>query len=273
MFKRDNNSGSDNDTAPLMSKSSKNSSSSGASDDPFHAVRDNVQTYVDRVKVRNEKFQDLAFNSNTATNSEFKELRKGLLKDIRMVDKQIKDLKGTVEMAERNRDKFQHISDSELQSRKAFVDQMSQEILDVKNAIDSPAIRRKLEDDELKLKRSTNDPDLGATTNIEKQNTTFVRGQQKLTHEMIQDQDVALDGLGQAVDRLHLVGRSINDELKQQNRMLNELDQDLDDAGEKMNFVMAKLSTLLKTKDSCQIWTIVILAVILIVLVALTIFL
>ena len=33
-----------------------------------------------------------------------------------------------------------------------------------------------------------------------------------------------------------------------------------------MNFVMAKLSALLKTKDSCQIWTIVILAVILVVL-------
>lgn len=38
MFKRDNNSGSDNDTAPLMSKNNKNSS--GASDDPFHAVRE-----------------------------------------------------------------------------------------------------------------------------------------------------------------------------------------------------------------------------------------
>ena len=138
--------------------------------------------------------------------------------------------------------------------------------LEVKNAIDSPAVRRKLEDDELRFKRSTDDPDLGATTNIEKGNTTFVRGQQQLTHEMIREQDVALDGLGQAVDRLGDMGKSINDELKSQNRMLTELDQDLDDAGEKMNFVMAKLSTLLKTKDSCQIWTIVILAVILIVL-------
>lgn len=83
---------------------------------------------------------------------------------------------------------------------------------------------------------------------------------------MIQDQDTALVGLGQAVDKLGDMGRTINDELKKQNKMLDELDNDLDDAGEKMNFVMAKLSTLLKTKDSCQIWTIVILCVILIVL-------
>lgn len=33
-----------------------------------------------------------------------------------------------------------------------------------------------------------------------------------------------------------------------------------------MNVVMASLSKLLKTKDGCQIWTIVILAVVLIIL-------
>jgi hypothetical protein len=60
--------------------------------------------------------------------------------------------------------------------------------------------------------------------------------------------------------------------LKEQNRLLDDLGDDIDDAGEKMNFVMGKLSKLLKTKDGCQIWTIVILALILIVLVGLTVF-
>jgi hypothetical protein len=48
--------------------------------------------------------------------------------------------------------------------------------------------------------------------------------------------------------------------------MLNNLENDIDDAGNKMNFVMAKLSKLLKTKDGCQLWTIIILALILIIL-------
>jgi hypothetical protein len=139
-------------------------------------------------------------------------------------------------------------------------------VADVRNAMDSPAVRRKIEDDELKLKRSINDENLGAGTSIERGNTTFVRGQQQITREAISQQDEALGELGNAVDRLHIVGTAINEELKDHNRLLNELDKDLDDAGEKMNFVMAKLSVLLKTKDGCQIWTIVILAVILIVL-------
>ena len=89
---------------------------------------------------------------------------------------------------------------------------------------------------------------------------------------MIGQQDVQLDALGQAVDRLDNIGRSINVEIKDQNRKLDELDRDMTDAEHKMNFIMAKLSKLLKTKDGCQIWTIVILAVILVVLVALVIF-
>mmetsp|Transcript_19996 Transcript_19996/g.28727 ORF Transcript_19996/g.28727 Transcript_19996/m.28727 type:complete len:269 (-) Transcript_19996:171-977(-) len=268
MFKRDNNSGSDNDTVPLIM-----SKSAGAADDPFYAVRDNVQTYVDRIKIRHEKFQDLVFNSNTANNSEFKDVRKGLIKDIRTADKQIKDLKGAVEMADRNRDKFQHISDSELGQRKKFVEEMSKEISDVRASMESPSVRRKLEDDENKAKRSVHDESLGAVTGMERENTQFIRGQQQMTKDMIGQQDVQLDSLGQAVDRLGGMGKTINTELKEQNKLLDELDRDLDDAGEKMNFVMAKLSKLLKTKDGCQIWTIVILAVVLVILVALTIFL
>lgn len=132
--------------------------------------------------------------------------------------------------------------------------------------MESPQVRRKIEDDENRQKRSVNDESLGAVTSTEHENTAFVRNQQQQTKQMIGQQDVQLNSLGQAVDRLEGMGRTINTELKEQNRMLDDLDKDLDEAGEKMNFVMAKLSKLLKTKDGCQIWTIVILAVILVVL-------
>lgn len=88
---------------------------------------------------------------------------------------------------------------------------------------------------------------------------------------MIGEQDRALDTLGIAVDRLGQLGKEVNEELKEQNVLLNNLDRDLDDAGNKMNTVQAALSKLLKTKDGCQIWTIVILFLILILLVALVI--
>ena len=55
--------------------------------------------------------------------------------------------------------------------------------------------------------------------------------------------------------------------------MLDGLGEDLDDAEEKLGVVMGKLGKLLKTKDGCQLWTIVSLAIVLIVLTALVIYL
>jgi t-SNARE complex subunit (syntaxin) len=68
-----------------------------------------------------------------------------------------------------------------------------------------------------------------------------------------------------------LFRRLINTEIKEQEVLIGGLEKDVDTANEKMNVVLAALSKLLKTKDSCQLWTIVILGLILILLVALVI--
>ena len=48
--------------------------------------------------------------------------------------------------------------------------------------------------------------------------------------------------------------------------LLDHLDKEVDGASSAMGFVQAKLAKLLKTKDGCQIWTIVILTVTLIII-------
>eukprot|EP01042_Synura_sphagnicola_P003302 gene3302-4087_t len=126
-----------------------------------------------------------------------------------------------------------------------------------------------MDEDEAKLKRgadaSANSSSL-AVSDLEAGNETFVRDTRMQVKQNIDKQDEALAKLGVAVDSLGEKGRVIHEELVDQNRKLNKLDDDLDEAGNKMNFVMAKLSKLLKTKDGCQIWTIVILALVLVVL-------
>ena len=71
---------------------------------------------------------------------------------------------------------------------------------------------------------------------------------------------------GQAVDRLGETGRNIRTELREQDDLLNHLDGEIGTSTEKMNVVQATLAKLLNTKDGCQIWTIVILGLILILL-------
>ena len=86
------------------------------------------------------------------------------------------------------------------------------------------------------------------------------------------EQDDMLEELDGAVDRTHNMAITIQDELKDQRNMLDSLESDLEETSDKMQFAMSKLQKLLKTKDSCQIWTIVALVIVLLVLVFLAIY-
>lgn len=133
--------------------------------------------------------------------------------------------------------------------------------------MESPAVRKKLEDDENKSKRQVQeDAATSIRADIERSNDHFIGGQKQQLKSTIDNQDVLLGQLGESVERLGKMGEAVNTELKEQSRLLDSLDQEMGDASEKMNFVQAKLSKLLKTKDGCQIWTVVILTVILVIL-------
>lgn len=83
---------------------------------------------------------------------------------------------------------------------------------------------------------------------------------------LLEQQDAHLEALDTAVLRLGNMAGTINEELKIQNQMLSTLDSDIDASQTKMNVVTATLAKYLKTNDSCQIWTVLGLSLILIFL-------
>lgn len=182
----------------------------------------------------------------------------------------------------KRRDKFPHIRDSELESRRQFVLELQHVVDGVKAAADSEGVRRKLESDAARGRRDGHDEAISALSSSSssgggggsresRENARFLREQRLETQSMIGHQDVAIDSLGVAVDRLGQMGKEVNLELKEQNLLLQGLDDDLDEAGNRMNAVMGSLAKLLKTKDGCMIWTIVLLFLILVLLIALVI--
>lgn len=160
--------------------------------DPFYTVRDNVNSQVERIKVKNEKFQDLVQTINTATSPEFKDLRKNLFKDLRTVEKDLKGLKGAVDMIDKNRQKFPHIQDYELTKRRRFVDESQSTVNMVKGQMDSLSVRQKMEADE-KLSKSTNRDSYDESTELKraeiaKDNNRFVQDQRLQTRQTIDQQ-------------------------------------------------------------------------------------
>jgi len=70
---------------------------------------------------------------------------------------------------------------------------------------------------------------------------------------MLREQDQGLEELGTAVDRVGRMADAMNQELNAQNRMLGDLEVEVENTNEQMNFVMGKLSKLLKTKGEFEL--------------------
>ena len=92
--------------------------------------------------------------------------------------------------------------------------------------------------------------------------------------DLIKQEDQQLDEIGELAYRLHNHANIINDELKDQGVIIDNLNKEVDENVEKMNFVMKKLAKLLKTSgniytDSKTLCTVMILMGIVVVLFAL----
>lgn len=66
---------------------------------------------------------------------------------------------------------------------------------------------------------------------------------------IIKEQDMQLTQLDNVVDNLGNIGLAINDGLKEQDQLLDDLDVEVDTAQEQLNGVMGKLQKLLNTKS------------------------
>ena len=90
-----------------------------------------------------------------------------------------------------------------------------------------------MEEDEAKLRRTTGGMNNNSGRSDEKgssANAGFIANQRVVTQQNIDDQDIHLEALGNAADRLNAMGGVINQELREQNLMLDRLDNDMDDA-------------------------------------------
>ena len=228
-----------------------------------------MNTALDRTKNKFDKYQDIVNNTDTSNNPEFSVVRKTLTRDLKNAEKDIAILRKATEMVIKDRSKFPLITDAELESRQKYVDQSLKTVTLIKKGMESETILRKIKDDEERA-TAVDDGDNDSTP-IQKENARFIKGQLQETRYMLGEQDEALESLGDAVDRLGRIGQEMGEELKEQNIMLDGLEDDLDSAGNRMGVVQAQLSKLLKTKDGCVIWTIVVLCLILLLLIALVI--
>lgn len=176
-------------------------------------------------------------------------------------------------MVERSREKFPHIDDAQLFERQSLVNTSKERLIKAREEITSEAVKLKqLEDERNKAIRRSGDGLLGARNDTQRQNTSFVLDNQAQTSLLMEQQDETLDELGEAVSRVGELAEGIAEEIGQQNKMLDELDEDLTNVEEELGLVMGKLAKFLKTKDKWQLRTILMLSLVAFILLFLVLY-
>mmetsp|Transcript_26403 Transcript_26403/g.37706 ORF Transcript_26403/g.37706 Transcript_26403/m.37706 type:complete len:139 (+) Transcript_26403:35-451(+) len=114
--------------------------------------------------------------------------------------------------------------------------------------------------------RSYSDSDSDSSgDNIE--DDDFVQREIRQQQMMMKQQDEGLEMLGQSADRLSQISMGIHEELGHQNKMLNEMEEDLETATENLNLVTRKTKELIqKSGGKRNFIIIVVLSVVMIIL-------
>ncbi|KAG5178674.1 soluble NSF attachment protein receptor [Tribonema minus] len=243
-----------------------------SSGDPYFVARDQVAAKIAAVQAKHAQLNAAIDKARTLTDRDVKELKPVVARDLETAKGQLRDLKRTVDYVEKDRASFPHIDDAELRDRKAFLNAQKKILNAIVADTEGDKLAAKLEKETAAKRDSYRKGDLGAKSNAEADNTEFIHDQRsnRMAHIARQDQD--LEELGEHVDRVGMHAETINEELRDQGRMLDDLNEDIVTTHESMGMVMGAMAKILKTKDRAQIWLIVTLVVILVILVFLVVY-
>jgi len=232
--------------------------------DPFYSVKDKIVTNLTKFRDDFQRFESLSTRS-----TDYATLSASLKSTLSAIEADVKDLNQTIAIVESNRARFTQISNEELESRRAFVNETKSTLASYKNSrlLSAQAVHRDL------------------VSNVGHQNSRFTRAIDYQTNRegddyvnssasqqqtLIKQQDSVLDSMDDALKRLSDISVDINSSLEEQQQMLTETDESLDSAQLNMNFVLKKMDKLLKTSDRGRICCVIglfFLAIILVIII------
>lgn len=243
------------------------------SSDPYYVAKEEVQAAIGKLRTMHGEWGLFLQSENTAKSQRFQELHAEICGELRQLGFDLQDISATISMVEENRAKFR-IDDSEIASRKGFVTSSRNSVREIQDSITGRQAQSKMEADKRQVLTNQASSSRAAEERkgrTNRNNQEFLDRQRQEQAQIVAQQDEALTELSASARRLGNTAQTINMELREQQKMLEELDEGIDRETEKLNFVMKRMGRLLKTGDSKQLCLIIGLVVLLVVLIFLVI--
>ncbi|CAN1123509.1 SYP61 [Linum perenne] len=240
--------------------------------DPFYIVKEEIQDSIDKLLSTFQQWERLPSNSGDRVN-----LSKELLANSESIEWQVDELDKAISVAARDPSLY-GIDHVELENRRIWTSSARTQVGNVKRSvvagresIDGGAtsmngMRRE-------LMRLQNSPQPVAS-NQYRDNDDFIQSESDRQFLLIKQQDEELDVLSASVERIGGVGLTIHEELLSQEKIIDDLGNEMDSTANRLDFVQKKVAMVMKKASFkgqlMMILFLVVLFIILFVLVFLT---
>eukprot|EP00494_Astrolonche_serrata_P032934 UN33203 len=199
--------------------------------DNFLVRKNQIETQRDELTSTFDRWRNLLDKTNTASSNTFNTLTQRLKKDIKSISKNIKELNVFIDVYKTNPKKFSYLTDDEISRRTFYVEDLSKQIKYFKGVITSPKTRETVErhKEELLMKKQNHHRNQFEREE-QRENEgilTAYRSEQQL---QVKQQDEILDDMLGSLQRLGAMGGQIQVEIEEQNEMLEDIEDDIDDA-------------------------------------------
>lgn len=247
--------------------------------DPFRAVQEDVtNTFAD---IENElaKWRKLPSKSPKVEPG-----RQRILSSLSELQVDLQDMQATIDIALKDPAKFA-LTPSELMTRQTFVREMQAQANDARDLLDptpaasgrlaAKAAMTRVDRNELLSGCSSSSADGASVTSGTRavrdqaawaDNEASLQQQQQQHESIVASQEQELGVLGGALERLGVMGKTMNEELKAQGKELDALGSDVDETSNKMHQATAVMKKMLKQKDRGKFCAILVLSLVLILL-------
>lgn len=226
--------------------------------DPFEVARVEVEAAVKKVQFMHKEWRRLLEQSNTAENRQFKDLQEEIRGELQMLDYDLKEVSRSIQTVEQNRERF-HLSDADLAVRNAFVKRCREAHQEMESEMNGSRAQAKMEEDRRQAlvgnrQREQQEQQRRSALSAQANAQGFFAQEQLLQRQLINQQEDELVELSKATQRVGQVAQTLNGELQTQAKMLEELNDDIDEQASRMGVLMKGVSSVLKTSNKWQIY-------------------
>merc|ERR1719483_98067 len=234
--------------------------------DPYEVQKRTTESELFHLQNDFETWQTLLETTNTAKSNKFNTVTQSVKRQMKTVQKSLKELD---ELNTKRNDRISNLSEEDIEQRKKYITDTQALLQNMKDKIRSPRTKLKVEKNRQELLNERNSAFRSAISSDadERNGERRLRDYEQSQQMVHKEQDDILEDMLSSIQKLGMMGDVISHELHEQNELIDEIDDDMDAAQDRLTRMTLRLDRILGHSDSKKWCLIIALSIVLMIMI------